>query len=166
MTNRKRWPRILREDDGQTLVEFSISAFVLFVAMLGIMDFSRALYTYHFVSFAAQEGTRYAMVRGADWSPTCASANSYGCQASAANITSYVQSLAPPGVAASKINVTPTWPQLNADGTSSGCNATATENSQGCMVKVQVTYSFQFLMPFIPKSALNMSATSERVVAY
>jgi Flp pilus assembly protein TadG len=166
MANRISWQKIIREDDGQTLVEFSISAFVLFMAMLGIMDFSRALYTYHFVSFAAQEGTRYAMVRGADWSPTCASASSYGCQASAANITSYVQSLAPPGVTASKINVTPTWPKVNADGTSSGCSATATENSQGCMVKVQVTYSFQFLMPFISKSALTMSATSERVVAY
>ena len=166
MTNRMRWPRIFREDDGQTLVEFSISSFVLFMAMLGIMDFSRALYTYHFVSFAAQEGTRYAMVRGVDWTPACASASSYGCQASAANITTYVQSLAPPGVTASKITVTPTWPELNADGTSSGCSSSATENSQGCMVKVQVTYSFQFLMPFIPKSALNMSATSERVIAY
>jgi len=166
MTNRMSWQRIVREEDGQTLVEFSISALVLFMAMLGIMDFSRALYTYHFVSFAAQEGTRYAMVRGADWSPTCTSASSYSCQASAANITSYVQSLAPPGVVASNINVTPTWPQLNADGASTGCNATSTENSQGCMVKVQVNYTFQFLMPFIPKSALIMSATSERVVAY
>ncbi|MGA2339557.1 MAG: TadE/TadG family type IV pilus assembly protein [Terracidiphilus sp.] len=166
MTGRARWRRIVQEDRGETLVEFSISAFVLFMAMLGILDFSRALYTYHFVSYAAQEGTRYAMVRGADWTPSCASASSYGCQASAANITSYVRSLSPPGVVAGNIGVTPTWPQLNVDGASTGCNTIPKENSQGCLVKVQVTYSFHFMMPFIPQSALTMSATSEKVIAY
>jgi Flp pilus assembly protein TadG len=166
MMKRARWQRIVGEDRGEAIVEFSVSAFVLLMTMLGVIDFSRALYTYHFVSYAAQEGTRYAMVRGADWTPSCATASSYGCQASGANITSYVQSLAPPGVVASNIGVTPTWPELNADGTSTGCNTTPKENSQGCLVKVNVTYSFHFIMPFIPQTALTMSATSEKVIAY
>jgi hypothetical protein len=168
MTGRARWRRIVgKKIAGRLLVEFSVSAFVLLMAMLGVLDFSRALYTYHFVSYAAQEGTRYAMVRGADWTPSCASASSYGCQASAANITSYVRSLAPPGVVAGNIGVTPTWPQLNADGASTGCNTIPKENSQRLPGQSPVvTYSFHFMMPFIPQSALTMSATSEKVIAY
>jgi hypothetical protein len=67
---------------------------------------------------------------------------------------------------ASNIGVTPTWPELNADGTSTGCNTTPKENSKGCLVKVVVTYSFHFIMPFIPQTALTMSATSEKAIAY
>ena len=38
---------------------------MVFMSMLlGIADFSRALYAYHFVSHAAREAARYAMVRG------------------------------------------------------------------------------------------------------
>ena len=39
-------------------------ALVLFPLMFGIIDFSRALYAYHWVSYAAREGTRWASVRG------------------------------------------------------------------------------------------------------
>jgi Flp pilus assembly protein TadG len=160
------WKRLLREECGGTVVEFAVSAVVLFASFFGIMDFARAIYAYHFVSYAAQEGSRYAMVRGNDWSGSCASATSYGCAASSANITSYVQGLAPTGISSSNISVTPSWPQLNADNSSSGCNTTPTQNSQGCLVKVKVTYAFNFMMPFLPKSSLNMTATSEQPITY
>jgi Flp pilus assembly protein TadG len=166
VANRASWKRFLREERGGTIVEFAVSAVVLLASFFGIMDFARALYAYHFVSFAAQEGSRYAMVRGNDWSGSCASASSYACAASSANITSYVQGLAPMGITASNITVTPSWPQLNADNAATGCNSTATQNSQGCLVKVKVTYAFHFIMPFLPGSALNMSATSEQAIAY
>jgi Flp pilus assembly protein TadG len=160
------WKSFLREECGGTIVEFAISAVVLLASFFGIMDFARALYAYHFVSYAAQEGSRYAMVRGNDWSGSCASATSLACAASSANITSYVQGLAPMGISAGNITVTPSWPQENADNSSTGCNTTATENSQGCLVKVKVSYAFHFIMPFLPTSTLSMAATSEQVIAY
>jgi Flp pilus assembly protein TadG len=166
MLRRLCWKSFLREDRGGTLVEFAISALVLMASFFGIMDFSRALYAYHFVSYAAQEGSRYAMVRGNDWTGSCASASSYACAASSANITSFVQGLAPMGISSGNITVTPSWPQLNADNSSTGCSTTTTQNSQGCLVKVKVTYAFHFIMPFLPNSALNMSSTSENVIEY
>src|SRR5580704_18577820 len=53
----------LKGDDGNNLIEYAI-VFMFFISMLlGIVDFSRALYTYHFLSEAAREATRYASVR-------------------------------------------------------------------------------------------------------
>jgi Flp pilus assembly protein TadG len=167
MANRAQWWSIVRDDRGTTLLEFAISASLLLMAFFGIMDFARALYAYHFVSYSAQEGSRYAMVRGNDWSGSCASASSYGCQASSANIQSFVQGLAPPGIAAANIVVTPSWPEQNADGTSTGCSTTTTENSQGCLVEVTVTYTFYFFTPsYLKTSSMTMTATSEKVIEY
>jgi Flp pilus assembly protein TadG len=166
VASRLSWKSFLREECGGTIVEFAVSAVLLFASFFGIMDFARGLYAYHFVSFAAQEGSRYAMVRGNDWSGACVSATSYGCAASSANITSFVQGLAPMGISSGNISVTPSWPQLNADNSSSGCNTTPTQNSQGCLVKVKVSYTFHFMMPFLPKSSLNMTATSEQPITY
>jgi Flp pilus assembly protein TadG len=71
------WRRFAREEHGDSLVEFSIAISVLLMVVFGVIDCSRALYTYHFVSYAAAEGARYAMVRGGDWPSSCASATSY-----------------------------------------------------------------------------------------
>ena len=58
--------RRLRREDGSGLVEFAI-VFILYMTMiLGVMDFARALYVYHFVSHVAREATRYAAVNGSD----------------------------------------------------------------------------------------------------
>ena len=60
---------------------------VLFASLFGIMDCARALYCYHFVSYAARQGTRYAMVRGSTWSSNpCANTTSFDCDATASNI--------------------------------------------------------------------------------
>ena len=166
MPKRAELRRFAREERGGTLVEFAISASLLLMVIFGVMDCARAMYAYHFVAYAAQEGARYAMVRGNDWSIACASATSNACKASAANVQSYVQGLAPMGISSSSIVVTPSWPQTNARGSGTGCNTAATQNSPECLVKVQVTYAFHFVLPFLPTPALNMSATSEQVIAY
>lgn len=168
MANHTGSNRIMRDDRGETLVEFAIAGVLLFMGLFGLTDFARAMYTYHFVSYAAQEATRYAVVRGNDWgsTDTCTSTTSTACIASSANITSFVQGLATPGIQGSSIVVTPSWLQQNVDGSATGCSTSATENSKGCLVKVKVSYPFHFLlMAFLPQS-LNMAATSEQVIAY
>jgi Flp pilus assembly protein TadG len=166
MPKHRGWRRLARGERGDSLVEFGIAISVLLMVVFGVIDCSRALYSYHFVSSAAQQGARYAIVRGGDWPSSCASAASYGCQASPANIKTYVQSLASMGITASNVAVTPTWPQQTVNGTATGCNTSGTQNDQGCLVKVQVTYTFHFFLPYLPKSALPMTATSEQVIAY
>jgi Flp pilus assembly protein TadG len=160
------WRRFASGEGGDTIVEFGIAISLLLMLVFGIIDCSRALYTYHFVSCAAQQGARYAIVRGGDWPSSCASASSYSCQASAANIETYVQSLASLGITAGNVVVTPTWPQQTVNGATTGCNTSATQANQGCLVKVQVSYTYHFSLPYVPTGGIAMTATSEQVIAY
>src|SRR5438874_2237376 len=60
------WKRRISEKPGQSLVEFALVGVILFTFLMGIIDAGRLLYTYSVVSNAAQEGSRYAMVRPRD----------------------------------------------------------------------------------------------------
>lgn len=51
-------------EEGASLVEMALSASVLFVMLFGIIEVCMGLYAYNFVSEAAREATRYAVVRG------------------------------------------------------------------------------------------------------
>ena len=54
----------LKGEDGNGLVEYALVLMFLMSMLLGIVDFGRALYSYHFLSNAAREATRWAAVRG------------------------------------------------------------------------------------------------------
>ncbi len=154
------------------LVEFAMSALILMGVMVGVIEFALAAYAYHFVSSAAQQGTRFAMVRGHTWSEdeatncsTSAPPNftmAYECTASGTDIQNYVQSLATAGISPDNvtINTSDVWPGKTPDGTTGTCSPA---NSQGCLVKVTVSYSFSFL-PFQHLSALSIGATSEGAI--
>ena len=62
-----RRPRL--NEIGSAVLEFGLVVVMFFMFVFGVMDFGRALYTYHFVSNAACEATRYAMVRGSSNGP-------------------------------------------------------------------------------------------------
>ena len=127
---------------GSAVVGFAIVAPILFMLLFGVMDFGRALYTYHFVGYAAREGTRWAIVRGSGCS---------GCTAGASDVQTYVKGLATGGIDPTRITVTTTWP--NGD------------NKAGSPVRVQVQYGFQFLVPFMPSSGITMKSTSQMVIS-
>jgi|HubBroStandDraft_1064217.scaffolds.fasta_scaffold42762_2 Flp pilus assembly protein TadG len=166
--------RLAREEHGTELVEFAMTALVLILLLFGILELMLAMYAYHFTTYAAQEGSRFAMVRGNTWSENTSSTCStsappnftmaYDCTASASDIQNYVQSLATGGIKPSGVttNTTSTdvWPGTNPDGTATGCT---TPNSKGCMVKVTVSYTFD-LVPFMHLTALPITATSEKVI--
>ncbi len=161
----------LRDENGSQSVEFALSMLVLFTLMFGIMDFSRVIYSFHYATYAAQEGARYAIVRGAGWKTSCSTSAppnftlNYGCIASQSDVQNYVKNLALPGIDRSKVSVTAAWPGTTPD-CSSGCVACATPGKRGCLVKVKVSYNFGFIFPFMPKSALACTATSEKVVQH
>jgi Flp pilus assembly protein TadG len=165
--------RAAREERGSSLVEFAITAWLLILLLLGIYQCGYAMYAYHFTTYAAQQGARFAMVRGSTWSKdetvNCSSSAPpsftmvYNCTAASSDIQNYVQSLATGGILASGLTVnTNNWPGTTPDCTSS-CSACTTTNSQGCLVKVTVSYAFPAI-PYLKISALSMSATSEKVI--
>ena len=148
------------------MIEFAISAVVLFTCIFGIIGCSQLLYAYHFTSYAAREATRYAMVRGSTWGSTsCASTTTSVCNATSANVQAYVQSIVPPGMnSGTPLTVTTTWPGTELAGSATTCTTTNGNNSPGCLVMVQVNYSFSYLLPFLPTTALTLKSTSEVVI--
>jgi Flp pilus assembly protein TadG len=151
--------RFYRDESGSDLLEFALSAVLLLTILFGIMDCARAVYVNHFLAQAAREGSRYASVRGAAWSSACATITGASCIASSANISNYVASTVTAGISPGSLTTTTTWPGTDANG--NNCSGT---NAQNCLVTVQVSYNFKFVLPFLPTNALSMSSTSSATV--
>lgn len=135
--------RTLREDRGDTLVEFAITSSLLFLFILGLTQMCLAFYTWQWISELAREGTRYAIVRGA----TCETASGGSCEASVTDIENYVKGLKFPDVGGGTLAVTASFP----DG----------DEAAGHRVQVQVTYSYPYNIPGMSKHILSMKSTSE-----
>jgi len=168
--------RFAREERGSELVEFAITVWLLVLIVFGVYQWGYALYAYHFATYAAEQGSRFAEVHGHTWSEyvttNCSTSAppsftmGYGCTASSADIQNYVQSLSTGAINYKNVTINETnsyvWPGTTPD-CSSACSTCTTTNSQGCFVKVTVSYTFNFL-PFLKITALTMSATSENVI--
>lgn len=145
------------------MIEFAIAITVLLTMIFGAMDFARAVYIYHFLPYAAGQATRYANVRGSSWgTATCSTIASVDCNATSANIKSYIQSIAPPGVNTATLTATATWPGTTPTG--AACATGNGANSPNCVVKVVLTYPFTFVLPFLPATGPTFSATSVKLI--
>jgi Flp pilus assembly protein TadG len=141
---------------GTTMLESAVMISVLLLMMFGVIGFGTALYTYHFVSNTAREATRWASVRGA----TCGGLSG-GCPAKDTDVDAYVQNLSTGiGLDPTKVTTITTWvaPPNNL------ATCASQNNNPGCVVKVQVQYSFQFLFPLLP-SGFTMQSTSQMVIS-
>jgi Flp pilus assembly protein TadG len=150
--------RQLKDDCGSGLVEYAIVLLMFMAMILGIIDFGRVLYTYHFLSNVTREASRWAAVNGS----TCAADSTCAAPASSTDIQTYVTNHTPPGIDTSKITTTPSWP-INAD-SPAVCSTTA--NSPGCTAQVQTSYVFSFLFPFIHNGTMTMSSTSDMIIVH
>jgi hypothetical protein len=145
---------------GTTLLESAVMISVLLLMMFGVVGFGTALYTYHFVSNTAREATRWASVRGTSC-PLNLPSLPGGCPADDTDVNAYVQNLSTGiGLDPTKVTTTTTWvaPPNNL------AICASQPNSPGCVVKVQVQYSFQFLFPLLP-SGFTMQSTSQMVIS-
>jgi Flp pilus assembly protein TadG len=127
------------------MAEFAIATVVLTSLVFGIVDFGRALYTYHLVANAARIGARYAIVHSSCTSP-CTPATS-------AQIQTYVQGLSPD---LNGVSVSTVW-------SASGNCTTSPYTGPGCLATVTATYSYTFFIPRVP--SLTMSSRSEMIVS-
>ena len=141
--------RSLHAQRGTALVEFGIAASLVFIVLLGIVQFGNALSIYNLVSNAARLGTRYAIVRGS----TCTFAE---CPVTASAVQTYVRSVTP-NVNSSSLTVTTAWSADAVD----GCN-TSPYQAPGCLVSVTVSYPLQAVWPL---NAVTISNTSQMVIS-
>ncbi len=136
----------------------ALVSMVLFAMLFGIIEFSLALYTFNYVSDAAREGTRYAIVRGTSCNVLT------NCNVTAAQIQTYIQKLGYPGMNPSNTTVTTTWFSPSAAPvTWTACGSPC--EAPGNAVQVTVTYSFPLSIPFVPKETLSLHSTSMMVIA-
>ena len=158
----RRW-KVLRDDSGTGLIEMALVSILLLAMMFGIIQMSFVLYTYDFVSYAAREATRYAVVRG---STSCTNTpNLTNCNATAAQIQTYVQNLGYPGLTSSNLTAATTWSQASATIPTTWTVCPAECDEPGNQVVVVVNYPFALRIPFVPNSTLNITSTSTMVIS-
>lgn len=155
------WARKAGNEEGASLVEFAISAAILLSLTLGVMGFSLVAYSYFYVADAARQGTRYAMVRGNTQTGDCTTPGPANCIAQTADIQTYVQNGALPGINGSNLTVTSTW--LSRTGAS--CGTTDSCKPPGNQVRVTVSYSYALALGYLPHQTFTMSSSSQEVIA-
>ena len=141
-----------------------VSGASFFAMLVGSFQMMLVLYTFHFVSDAAREGSRYAIVRG---STSCTNTpNLSNCNATADQVQTYVKGLNYPGINPANLSVSTTWLKAGTSipATWSAC-ASGTCNAPGNLVKVVATYSYSLTVPFVPAATWNLTSTSQMVIS-
>lgn len=130
---------IIRERAGSSAVEFAYAAPVLFLIVLGALDFGRLAWITSSLDTAAREGVRYASIRGSTSSSPVTQQQ----------VIAYVQNRVAIK-ATSDLTVTVTWNPSQA---------------AGSQVTVVVAYPFNFVMAsFLNLGPLQVTGTSQMIV--
>lgn len=147
---------------------------IILPLIFGVMDFSRAMYAYHFVGYAAREASRWASVRGA----TCASPMT-NCGAAVAGSSApqtFVVGFIPAGMynkgcsgtlSGSLCVTVLASTGFMADGVTDCTNGGVYPTDfPGCVVQVNVTYYYGFTLPYLSQlPAVKMSSTSQMTIS-
>jgi Flp pilus assembly protein TadG len=157
-------------ESGSAILEMALSIMILLTFIFGIMEVCLAGYTYHFISEASREATRYAIVRGATYSPTqCTAPSSATCVAQGGNntgdIATYVQNLNFPGIDPTNMTVNSTWFTGAGTATPTLCGTADSCKVPGNQVQVIITYNFPLSVPFVPLSTWTLTSTSQMVIS-
>lgn len=121
---------------GAELVEFALSSTLLMLVVFGIVNLGLAVWQYNMVANLAQEGARWASVRGAgsSWPATSADVQTY--------ITTRSTGM--------NVSVTATW---------------SPDTGAGSTVTVQVQKSFNRFTSYLLPASMTLSSTARMVVA-
>jgi Flp pilus assembly protein TadG len=139
-----RW----REDRGNSLVEFALISFMFVIVLAGVVEMGRMVLVYNTIANAAREGTRYAIVHGADQTVSPSGPGNV------TNVQTVVKNFASAGlVNTSAMTITVSYPNGN--------------NTAGSPVTVKVLYTYDPFVNFFG-SILNttLGSTSEGVITY
>ena len=164
-----RKPAGISGEEGSALVETALSCLILIPVLFGIIQLSLALYCHSFAADAAREGSRWAMVRGANCTGNiskayCSPTSSNIDGADGTDISTYVKGLGYPY--SGRVTVATQWCTNGGSvGASTWTTCSATKNNAiGNLVQVTVTYAYPLAVPFLPTYTLNINATSSMAI--
>jgi Flp pilus assembly protein TadG len=144
----------MRRQRGSTIVEQAIILPILLALFFGVIDMSRALYSYSYVSYIAREATRWASVR---------STGLNGGPINNGDVKNFVSNVTGMGLDAAQISTSTNW--IAPPNGSPACPATgAGDQKPGCVVQVTVNYNFKFIFPILPSGILRMSSESQMII--
>jgi Flp pilus assembly protein TadG len=147
MRVRDRW----REDQGSSLVEFALISFMFVMVLAGVVEVGRMVLVYNTIANAAREGTRYAIVHGADQT---VSPSGPGNPCTCTDVKTVITNFASAGlINTSAMTITVSYPDGN--------------NNAGSHVSVKVLYTYDPFVNFF-NSLLNttLGSTSQGVITY
>lgn len=142
----------LRFAPGQAYTEFALVAIPCLLLLFGVTAFGYTIYTYSFVSNAARDAVRFAIVHGSHSVDP----------ASNDDVEDYVESKMQ-GLNASQLTVSTCWNPDNGDGDCPG--PSSPNNDPGKVVSVTVTYDFQPLFG-MPDVVLPLTSKSEMIISH
>lgn len=148
-----RWLHVLRcRERGQALVEFALVGIVFFIVVLGMIDVGRAVWNYNTLAQATREGTRYAIVHGANSSDPSGPGSAYftppnGDTKVTEAVETYASALDP-----LQLTVEAEW----LDGT----------NEIGSRVKVTSRYTYDPIFDFLEVVSFTMTSSSTMETTY
>lgn len=142
-------------EQGSAILESALSLILLLTFLFGVMETSLALFAYHFISNAARETTRYAIVRGSSCTPVASA-----CPATQNDIKTHATNLGLSGITTS--NVAVSYSAYPAGGS---CVPSATCNNPGNLVTVTITYNFPFNVPFVSARTFAMTSSSSMIIS-
>lgn len=128
--------RVVKGQRGQALVEFALASVVFLMTIFGTLQFSLMIWRYNMISNLAQEGARWASVRG--------SSSGIG-NATSGSVQTFINSRT-----GFTVTATTTPPTVGA---------------AGSIVSVQVRTTFAPLTGLVPVGTLTMSSTAQMIVA-
>lgn len=135
---------------GQTYAEFMMVVLPTLSVIFAIFSLAMTVYTWSFLSNAARDAVRYAIVHGSkSTSP-----------ASADDIQTYVRNEAK-GINPSAITVTSCW---NPQASPNQCPGPTGNNAPGQVVSVNVAYSYHPFYPFASVT-LPLSSSAQMVIS-
>ena len=144
--------RVGANEEGASLVEFSLVTFMFIISMLGVVEMGRMVLVYTSLADAAHAGMRYAIVHGIDNTsvtsgPSCAPSSCTG-------INTVVRNYASTGLlVGSNVTVTVSYPD--------------SANKPGSRVQVTAAYTYSPLVSwFSTKLNKGMGSTSQGVIVY
>lgn len=168
--------RRLREQEGQSLVETALSIVVMLGLIFGVILACCGVYSLHYLANAAHEATRYAIVRGGDWTTTCDGTGAAGsgysssmCQASPQDVANYVANRNFPGINITPGDVCVEYSSSVPSTASTSCSASSTPNAAGDVVQVTITYPYSFNLPslsppFVRSYTWHLASTSQMII--
>ena len=140
-----------RCDRGQTLVEFSLVAFLCMVLLLSIVEISRLALVYTTVANAARAGARYSIVHGAMRTGSGVDGPSGPAQ-NPAQVLTVIKNFASAGLLTpSNLIITVNYPGAS--------------NAPGQLVAVTVIYPYDPLTSYFPLR-VRLGSVSQGVIAF